>query len=241
MNPVDKTAIEFFEGFSRKSWAFDNLVLLVSDTDFIKGGVVLAVLWGLWFARHGEAAVVEENRRTILATFAGSLFALSIGLVLTNNLPLRIRPVLDPELGFIAPYGVDSRVFTDWSSFPSDHATLFSGLATGIFMVSRPLGCVSILYVLTFILLPRIYLGFHFPTDILAGILIGAASVWSANRPMVKKRLTDLPYDWSGKYPALFYGMSFLLSFELAELFDNVRFFGKGLLPVASAVFNRIF
>lgn len=41
--------------------------------------------------------------------------------------------------------------------------------ATGIFMVWRSVGLLALLYTAIFISIPRAYLGFHYPTDLLAG------------------------------------------------------------------------
>src|SRR5699024_2569689 len=71
-------------------------------------------------------------------------------------------------------------------SFPSGHATaatIFYGLlAIGLILIMREnwrklaVRCTASLFI-GFILLSRIYLGVHFPTDVIAGFLYGMASI----------------------------------------------------------------
>ena len=163
-----------------------------------------------------------------------------LGVILANALPFRLRPFHQPGIDFRLPFGITTDILGGWSSFPSDHATLFSGLFTGIFLISRRLGFLSIFYVFLVVLIPRIYLGFHYPTDILAGILIGCVCVLLANRSMIKKPLTDPVLEWSEKHPGLFYGLFFLVSYQTVDLFEDIREVGSFLLDVARVVVHRI-
>lgn len=240
MNYFDRMILEFFNRFSQKSWTFDHAIYLLTDTELLKGGVFIAILWALWFTRDKEEAVAE-TRRTIIVTFAGTFIALFLGVVLANTLPFRLRPMHQPDINFRLPFGITTDILGGWSSFPSDHATLFSGLFTGIFLVSRRLGFFSIIYVFLVVLIPRIYLGFHYPTDILGGILLGCVCVLLANGSMIKKPLTDPVYECSEKYPGLFYVLFFLVSYQTVDLFDDIRNVGMFLLPVAKVIVHKIF
>lgn len=59
-------------------------------------------------------------------------------------------------------------------SFPSDHAVMAGAAAVGLLLVSRPLGLVTGAAALL-MAAARVYVGAHFPVDVLAGLAVGAA------------------------------------------------------------------
>lgn len=98
-----------------------------------------------------------------------------IARVMALTLPMRLRPIHEETLAFLPPHGMEKATleFEGWSSFPSDHAFLFFALGTGFLFVSRKAGILALAYTTLFIAFPRMYLGLHYPTDILVGGLIG--------------------------------------------------------------------
>jgi undecaprenyl-diphosphatase len=78
------------------------------------------------------------------------------------------------------------------SSFPSGHAVFFFALAAGVYMVDKKLG--RLLYILaTLVGIARIVAGVHWPSDIVAGALLGILTsytvfkIWEAKgRPVWK-------------------------------------------------------
>ena len=94
----------------------------------------------------------------------------------------RVRPLNELRLLSIVHYGMDNSNWKQLSSFPSDHAALFFTLAVGIYFASRRAGWFCFIYYsLQFICLPRVYLGEHYSTDIVAGAAIGMVPAWLAN------------------------------------------------------------
>jgi undecaprenyl-diphosphatase len=114
-------------------------------------------------------------------------------------------------------------VLEDWSAFPSDHGALFIGLVTGLFFVSRRLGWFSLVYVSIFIMIPRLYSGFHYPTDIIAGAALGIMCVGLTNVLTIKYDVTRPALKWVQKHPPSFYACFFLFTFQVATLFDGTR------------------
>jgi undecaprenyl-diphosphatase len=110
-----------------------------------------------------------------------------------------------------------------WSSFPSDHAMVFFAMSTGLWYVSKTWGAVSSLYVAFVIALPRIYLGYHYPTDIIGGAVLGGLFAVAANSAPVRHRLAAPALRWLHAHPASFYTTFLLFSQGLATLFDAVR------------------
>lgn len=65
-------------------------------------------------------------------------------------------------------------------SFPSGHAAFYFALSTGIYFYNKKLGVVSFA-VSTLMGLARIFVGVHWPADILAGGLVGIISAIGVN------------------------------------------------------------
>lgn len=122
---------------------------------------------------------------------------------------------------FRLPYGQTPR-WEGPSSFPSDHAVLFFALATGIFLASRRTGWFVFAYVSIVICLPRIYLAEHYATDIFAGAAIGMFMTWLANTSRIRKPLTGWALRSIETRPGLFYSCLFIVTYQMAELFDPV-------------------
>ena len=59
------------------------------------------------------------------------------------------------------------------ASFPSDHATMAGAVAAGLFYVNRKLGAVAAVAAVL-MAFARVYVGAHFPVDVLAGLVVGA-------------------------------------------------------------------
>lgn len=220
MNVFDYEIISFFNQFALRSVKFDNLILLISVNVLLKGGVIVALLWYAWF-KEDNLKVVQRNRQYILATVLASFVAIVGARLMALLLPLRLRPLHNPEM--MLQFPLEKEVLEGWSSFPSDHAVLFFTLATGLFFVSRVLGEIGIAHAIFVICLPRIYLGLHYPTDILAGAFIGIGiSLW-VNRRKISSTITKLPINLLNKNPSLFYSCFFILLFEIAEMFNSLR------------------
>lgn len=59
-------------------------------------------------------------------------------------------------------------------SFPSDHCMIAGAFAAGLLMLDRRLGAVAVPLALL-LAFSRVYAGVHYPTDVAAGLAIGAA------------------------------------------------------------------
>ncbi|MGD1278282.1 MAG: phosphatase PAP2 family protein [Tepidisphaeraceae bacterium] len=226
MFSFDQAIITFLNGFARRSPGFDRLVVFVSGDLLLKGGLFMAMVAYAWF-RPDTQGSVRRTRGLILATFVGAFVALLLARGLCVTMPFRPRPLATPQ--FVVPAGIgaeDEAAFARMSSFPSDHATLFVALSVGLLFICRPLGTVALLFASLVILLPRLYLGYHWPSDLLAGAILGtictllAIALASLGRP---RRLLDRLLAWAERHPAPFYAIAYLVSIQVAELFVSVR------------------
>ncbi len=215
MNSFDLSILSFLNQFAHRSNTFDQAVVLLSDANLLKGVVIVGLMWWVWFERQDT----QRKREAVLAALIVSVPALVVAKILTRVM-MRPRPLVDERLQSVLHYGIDNTNWRQVSSFPSDHAVLFFAMATGIFFASRRAGWLAFFYVSTFICLPRVYLGVHYPTDILAGAAIGMFPVWLANRPGLRKPITGWPLRLTESNPSLFYSLAFMVLYLVAELFD---------------------
>jgi undecaprenyl-diphosphatase len=125
--------------------------------------IALAVAW--WIARsrsstHDIAAVVCA----VLSVFAALVLAQLVGHVWHRPRPYdalsSVQVLVDRTTDF---------------SFPSDHATAVGAVAAGLWFVHRRLGAGVALLALI-MALARVYVGAHYPSDVLAGLALGAAT-----------------------------------------------------------------
>ena len=143
--------------------------------------------------------------------------------LLQVGLPFHQRPLHSPGIGLHVPLAVDPETLNTFSSFPSDHAMLFSCLCVPLWNRSRWLGAAAMLWTALVICLPRIYLGYHHPSDVLGGAVLGVSFMLVLSRLVARTSFPDRAVHFSNFHPAAFYPLAFVLSFELAMLFGDVR------------------
>ncbi|HTG27364.1 MAG TPA: phosphatase PAP2 family protein [Methylomirabilota bacterium] len=232
MNPFDSSIIAFLNSFARHSWAFDSFVYMISGNDLLKGGVVVALIWWTWFRPSADKA---NTRQHLICAIFACLVAVVIARGLALLLPFRERPMTVAALHFQRPYGASDAGLIDWSSFPSDHAAVFFALAMSIFFVWRAAGIAALSYVFLFIGMPRLYLGFHYPTDILGGALIGITLALIGRARIFCDWVGRYIMPWSQRSPGSFYACLFILTFQIATLFQSMRGIARFLFSLVQA------
>src|SRR5581483_9262341 len=137
-----------------------------------RGVPVFVPLIVLWFS----PSHITDRGRMVLG-LAGACFATLVSVLLQKHLHVDIRPLFNSALHLYQPNRVDLSQWDRINSFPSDTATLYFALSTVIFLEWRLAGALS--YVWSFITagICRAALGFHYPSDIAAGIVLGTAMV----------------------------------------------------------------
>jgi undecaprenyl-diphosphatase len=219
-NFFDAGILHLLNGFAHRSESFDFLVMFLQNDGFQKGGLVIALVWWVWFQPSKE---IQEHREKLICILLVSPFALALSRLISFLAPFRIRPIHNPELNLRLAYGLSGQTLINWSSFPSDHAVLFFTFAVGLFLVSRKMGAIAIAYVTLFIAIPRVYLGVHYPTDMLAGALLGAGTAYVATLPFNRIWIGARALRWMERSPAAFYVFLFVSSYQVANAFGWAR------------------
>lgn len=171
---MDAAAVRFLNAGVGAFPPFDRLMEAFAS-DYLVPVAGSLVLLGLWLA--GPHADRMLNQIATMSA-AGAIGAANAATSIFNAVIDRPRPFAEIDglaLLFYRP--------TD-PSFPSNSASVGFALATAAFLRHRKLG--AALYALAFLwAFARVYGGVHYPTDVLAGAAIGAASgvaAWAAFR-----------------------------------------------------------
>ena len=103
---MDEMIVYLFNGIAGRSWAFDALVSMMVNENLIRGGVMLSMVMYAWFSSN-DAKTMAENRKKIIVSLMGVIVALAVARLLVEILPFRPRPLNNPELHFVMPFGVN--------------------------------------------------------------------------------------------------------------------------------------
>ena len=175
----------------------------------------------------GSKSNSESEKAELFLGLSAAVAAVILSRALQLTLPTHLRPLHDPVPGFDVPPGIDPAALSGWNSFPSDHACVYFALTTVIWRRSQLLGLFALLPALIGSL-PRIYLGLHYPSDVAFGALLGIFIVMMVENygPETFARRAIL---FEQKRPGMFYSCGFLLTYEVATLFEDIRKTGAGL------------
>ncbi len=165
-----------------------------SDWILIGTGISVIVMLSLdasALARHVQA------RRTARALAASYVFVAvaSAGIVanLSKYVIGRARPKHFADAGSYAFDFLSGDA--SWASFPSGHATTAMALGVALALLFTRLRWVF-LSLGFWIAVSRLFIGVHYPSDVLAGGLLGGLTAWLIARALAQRRLL---FDFDGK------------------------------------------
>jgi undecaprenyl-diphosphatase len=156
----------------------------------VSEALFIATLGVLFLAARGPGHA--GWRRAAVAAVLSAGVALAVGKVI-SELVDRARPfVADPSgVHLFAAHAPDP-------GFPSDHATAAFAIATAIVLRKRGWGIFA-LAAAAVLSVGRVALGIHYPSDVLAGAVLGAAAALLLWLPPLRARI-DVLADWLGGF-----------------------------------------
>ena len=115
----------------------------------------------------------KQTRKCGLTVLIALLFSLIIGNILLKNIVARPRPCwIDETINLLISVPKDY-------SFPSGHTFASFAAAASIFLYYKKAGTATL--ILAFLIgFSRLYLFVHFPTDVLAGAVLGICAAFSS-------------------------------------------------------------
>jgi len=174
---ADRALFLYINGWAGRIGPLDAVLKAMANDYLVPVVLSLLFVW-LWFASPGV-------RRVQLALLAGAVaLGLGNGLIkLMNLIYYRPRPFtqLSVNLLFYRPRD---------SSFPSNGTAVAFLLATAVFLANRKAGVMA-LTIASLYGFSRVFVGIHYPLDVLAGVVIGILTSYGVYRLL--PRLEPLP------------------------------------------------
>ncbi|MFG2312311.1 bifunctional phosphatase PAP2/diacylglycerol kinase family protein [Streptomyces sp. NPDC048566] len=153
----------------------------------------------LWFATAAVVAASRTPRARRAATRGVASLALASAVINTvgKRSVRRSRPALDPVP---AVRRLKRQPIT--TSFPSGHAASAAAFATGVALESRGWGA-AVAPLAGAVALSRVYTGVHFPSDVLAGAVLGAGAAYAVRGLVPTRDRQAAPARPRAQAPAL--------------------------------------
>jgi hypothetical protein len=234
-----------------RSALLDFLVALPMRNDLIKAAIVCGSFVAAWHAARTPRQAVRQRSMLLMALLA-ALVSLGISTTLSSRF-VPPRPYIFEQ----QVYRLDGQALiaqskhtlrlpqdggsrqrlarlaaldippNDFGTYPSDHASLFVPLAMGVWLVSRRIGMLAVVWTLLAIFYPKLHLGLHSPRDLACGVLLGMGvlgivmGVCGLIRPL-KRGLRRLSLA-SERYAALSAGLLFIAMYEICSKFEHLE------------------
>lgn len=139
---------------------------MVFFADYAQWIIGASILW-YWF--HPK----KKDRVLTLKIVTSTAFAFGINEII-RHFWFRARPFVEHDVNQLIEHSTSS-------SFPSNHAACAFAIAFSIFLYSKKKGSLWLLLALL-IAVSRVFVGVHYPTDVVAGAGLGIFVSWFMSR-----------------------------------------------------------
>lgn len=188
----------------------------------LQGVTVVALVWCCWFS-----GLTPDLRARLMSGTVAAILSGIIAHLVQRGIPTSPKPIFDPFLHLdLPPVLGDIDVLMATASpgshdFPSERGTMFAGLAIAIFLVRQKIGLIALACTMA-VEVSRIYLGLHYPTDIIGSFTLAAAPVWLAQMQWSWELGLGL-VRWEMSSPSTFYMCAYLASYGTSTAFQDLR------------------
>jgi undecaprenyl-diphosphatase len=177
---MDSTLLHALNGFLFHHDAIEDPLLFYVNAAEVLFAATLAIVFA---AAHGPRRA--SWRRTAVAAALSAGLALALGVVIADLVD-RARPfVAEPgQVHLFAAHAADA-------GFPSDHATASFAIAVAVLLRNRSWGIFALIAAAV-LSIGRVAVGYHYPSDVLAGTLLGTAAALALWAPPLRRRVDAL-------------------------------------------------
>ena len=199
----------------------------LGNNDLFRGFPLFLPLVALWFSSD-----CKKRRSRMLAGLLAVCLTTVLSAWLQFHLTIHTRPLLDQTLPLKVVDPAWRLIWDRTGSFPSDNATLFFGIATIIFLENRLIGLFCFLWTIGIIALPRVIFGFHYPSDIFGGMILGSGGVLLFSKIPFFRIQLERTLFWSEGRMHLVHSLLFLYLAETYNMFRSVEGAAKYLMKI---------
>lgn len=221
----DLPVARFLNSFANRSLTLDRFAYAFYWYLSLNSALLMSFIWYCWFRSD-----VPEKRARVLVGTVMALGATVISRICQYTLPTHSRPIYDAALGYVKPSTLETTKLNTWNSFPSDHTTLLAGLTITLWIVRSPLR-VPLIALMALIELSRVYMGAHYPTDLIGATGLALVVIWlTQTPPFIRLGLWAVAQEQQRQ--ALFYGCAFFFCYQMITYFGDLRSFASIVLSM---------
>ncbi|MFH1401952.1 MAG: phosphatase PAP2 family protein [Parcubacteria group bacterium] len=166
---MDLYIFQWINNFAGKNIYLDSAAIFFAEYFQYVIGIILLI-------------VILKNFKKNLAMSISVISAVFLSRVVITEAIRYFFPISRP---FVAMRVNQLLSHSESASLPSGHAALFFALAAAAYFYNKKLGI--FFFISAFLIsISRVFAGIHWPSDILAGALVGIFSGWLANKLLKK-------------------------------------------------------